>query len=147
MNDLKKYNEYLFLEFGFDDKYTESDISETFPFELIFIDTVDVAESDGSPHVEYEGDELHYVITERGSEYERRKTKNPDDILFWLVSDMTFSMASDFELNNRIETEDFRIQLFSKDLELLNSINNNWAEKLRVEYNKLLPGKFERIES
>lgn len=113
----------------------------------LYIQFAETPRHDGSPHIEYEGDEFHYVITERGSEYERRKTKNPDDILFWLVSDITFSMAADFELYNRIETEDSRIQLFSKDLELLSSINKNWAEKIRVKYNKLIPGKFESIES
>ena len=113
----------------------------------LYVQFAQTPRHDGSPHIEYEGDELHYVITERGSEYERRKTKDSDDILFWLISDITFSMASDFELNNRIETEDFRIQLFSKDIELLSSINKDWAEKIRVKYNKLIPGKFESIES
>jgi len=97
---------------------------------------------DGGPHIEYEGSELHYVITERGSEFERRKTKDPNEVLFWLVSDLTWAMASDWELANRIEGEDSRIQLFRKDVDLMSLINEDWANRKKVEYEKLLSRKY-----
>ena len=34
---------------------------------------------DGTPHIEQEGHEFHFVVTERGSEFERRRTKDPED--------------------------------------------------------------------
>lgn len=97
---------------------------------------------DGGPHIEYEGPELHYVITERGSEFERRKTKDPDELLFWLVSDLTWAMASEWELANRIEGEDFRIQLFQKDVELMMKINEHWANLIKDKYEQLLSRKY-----
>ena len=39
----------------------------------------------GAPHIEIVGDEYHFVVTERGSEFERLKTQSVDDILYWLV--------------------------------------------------------------
>ena len=101
---------------------------------------------DGSPHVEYEGPELHYVVTERGQEFERRKTRDPDEMLYWFISDLTWSMASDWELAHRVKGEDFRRQLFRKDIELLSTINEDWASRKRTKYEKLLgePYPFQR---
>ena len=97
---------------------------------------------DGSPHVEHEGIELHYVVTERGSEFERRKTKDTNELLFWIVSDLTWAMASDWELANRIEAEDFRRQLFRKDVELMSLIDKEWADRKRTKYENLLSCKY-----
>ena len=81
---------------------------------------------DGSPHVEYEGSDLCYVVTERGSEFERRRTKDPDMLLYWLLSDLTHQMACTYELRFRRPGEDFRRLLFQKQLELLGSLKPEW---------------------
>jgi hypothetical protein len=73
----------------------------------------------GAAHVELAGSHLYYVVTERGIEFERRHTEDPDKLLYWLISDLTFQMACDYELKHRKEGEDFRRQLFTKQLELL----------------------------
>lgn len=93
---------------------------------------------DGSPHVETQGDELLFVVTERGSRLEERRTKDPDELLYWLISGVTFSMAVDYELAHRIEHEDCRRQIFAKDLELLGSVNQAWADRKRAEYDEVL---------
>jgi hypothetical protein len=93
---------------------------------------------DGSAHVEYEGNELLYVITERGSRFEERRTRDPKELLYWLVSDLTWNMAVDYELNHRIENEDCRRQIFSKNSEYLNSINVDWAARKKSEYDTIL---------
>ena len=54
---------------------------------------------DGSPHIEYGGNEFLFIVTERGERYDEKRTTDPDEILFWLVSDLTWSMASDYELD------------------------------------------------
>src|SRR5262245_37955035 len=63
---------------------------------------------DGSVHVEREGPIYCYVLTERGTEHERRRTRDGEEVLFWLMSDVTFDMAVKFELAHRHPKEDFR---------------------------------------
>jgi hypothetical protein len=77
------------------------------------------------PHIEIDkiGD-LHYVVIERGKETERRTTKNLDELLYWIFQSITFSIASKYELNNRIESQDCRRLIFSKQLDLLRLIKS-----------------------
>lgn len=93
---------------------------------------------DGSCHVELVGSEFHYVVTERGTEYERWTTSDADELLFWLVSDLTREMAMEWELKNRIEGEDFRRQFFSKHVELMAQVNEAWGRRTRLNYEKIL---------
>ncbi|MBF0410494.1 MAG: hypothetical protein HQM10_24325 [Candidatus Riflebacteria bacterium] len=93
---------------------------------------------DGSPHIEFISGEFHYIVTERGSEYERRKTSDPEELLFWLVSDLTWSMASEWEIKHRIDGEDFRKQLFNKDVELLSQVNADWGRRKKEKYESIL---------
>lgn len=44
---------------------------------------------DGSPHVEINGEAYHYVITERGSEYQRDIIFNIDELLYLLIRNVT----------------------------------------------------------
>jgi len=93
---------------------------------------------DGSPHIESNATEFAYVITERGEEYERRQTINDDDILYWLVGDLTRDMASEYELSHRIPTADSRRILFQKHVELLGIINRDWQARKESEYRAVL---------
>lgn len=72
---------------------------------------------------------MFFVIRERGEEIERRITTNLEDLLYWVFSGITFTMACKYELDNRIEEQDSRILIFKKQTELLNAINENWASK------------------
>ncbi len=94
--------------------------------------------NDGSPHVEINENDYHYVVTERGVENSRRTTKEPNEILYWMISDITFWMAVDFELKHRIEGRDFRRLMFAKQLELLQKAHLNWAEKRRKKIEAIL---------
>jgi hypothetical protein len=93
---------------------------------------------DGSPHVERAGDGFRYIVTERGQELERRTTGDPDELLYWLVSDLTWAMASDHELAHRAPNQDFRRLLFQKHLELLAEVNSGWSQRKQVEYERVL---------
>lgn len=93
--------------------------------------------------MEYIGGEFHYVVTERGSECGRRKTPDAEELLFWLVSDLTWAMALDWELEHRIQGEDFRRQLFRKDIELISQVNQDWAHQKREKYQKILGEPFD----
>lgn len=83
----------------------------------------------GEPHVEIVGDEYHFVVTERGSEFERRKTKDVDELLYWFVSGDVGQIARDWELEGRIDGQDSRRIWFAKEVELLHTIKPEWAER------------------
>jgi len=93
---------------------------------------------DGSPHVEVSGDKLSYVVTERGSEFERRTTTSQDDLLYWLASDMVFSLAGHYELTHRESGRDFRRIMFARELELMGRINPAWRARKDVEIMSIL---------
>jgi hypothetical protein len=92
---------------------------------------------DGSPYVEVD-EAYRFIIEERGVEVVRRTTSDLDELLFWIMRGLTFSMAWDFELRNRREGEDSRRQAFAKDLELLERLSPPWAERQRLEYIQIL---------
>lgn len=83
----------------------------------------------GAPHVEIVGDEYHFVVTERGSEFERRKTKDIDELLYWFVSGDIGQLARDWELKRRVDGQDSRRMWFAKEVKLLQTINPEWAER------------------
>ena len=92
----------------------------------------------GDPHIEIDKKCYHYVIWERGSERERRTTENLDELMFWIMKDITFNMASDYELKNRIPKQDSRRLLFQTQLKLLKKINNEFYNRLEKEINNIL---------
>lgn len=92
----------------------------------------------GTPHIEIDENGYNYVVSERGEEFERRKTKDVDKLLYWILNSIVFIMASDFELKNRKENEDFRRQLFAKEIELMVQIDSKFAQWKKEELDKVL---------
>jgi hypothetical protein len=80
-------------------------------------------------HIERIGRSYHYVVAERGHEFERRVTTDPDHILFWLISDIVTSMAQQTELKNRRPGEDTRRQWFAEGERLLRLLRDDWADE------------------
>jgi hypothetical protein len=95
-------------------------------------------QDDGSSHIELVDGKYHYVVTERGSEFQRKIAKNEDELLYWLMSDVTTSIALELELNNRILGQDSRRQWFAKNKELLSLLSTEWADRKQSEYVKVL---------
>ncbi len=93
---------------------------------------------DGAAHVEFDGHFYHYVSCERGRENERRIASGEDEILYWLLSDIVFGLACDFELKHRVKGRSFRRLLFSKELELMRTLNVQWEVRKRNEINEIL---------
>ncbi len=54
-------------------------------------------------HIEVDPQGLHYVVVEGGEEFERRTTRDPGELAYWIFHDVTFEMAADFEARNRRE--------------------------------------------
>jgi Immunity protein 63 len=93
---------------------------------------------DGGAYVERGDGAYAYVVWERGVELQRRITHDPDEVLYWLVSDLTFEMALEYELSHRRKHRDSRRLLFEKHLELLATVNHTWSERQRLEYDRTL---------
>jgi len=91
------------------------------------------------PHIEIDRlGRLHYVVIERGHENKRLTTKDLDELLYWIFDSITFSMASGYELKNRIENQDSRRLLFTKQEELLGIINPLWKNKNQIKNQRIL---------
>ena len=94
---------------------------------------------DATPNIEIDNSGLYnYVISERGNEYERKLTSDLNDLLYWIFASVTFSMACDYELKNRIEEKDCRRIMFEKQEELLGILNKDWKEKEYKEHQNIL---------
>ena len=94
---------------------------------------------DATPNIEVDNSGLyHFVISERGTEYERKITSDIDELMYWIFSVVTFSMACDYELNNRIEDKDSRRIMFAKQEELFGILNRDWQERERKEHKSIL---------
>lgn len=84
---------------------------------------------DGSPHVEIEDGRFDLVTTERGLELARTSFESKEDLLYSLISLVTFWEGVDDEFRNRDESRDCRRMIFAKQLELLRSIDPAWAAR------------------
>jgi hypothetical protein len=92
----------------------------------------------GYPHIEIVGILMSYVVMERGQELGRHSSIELDDILFCAFRDVTFSMASRWEPTNRIDGQDSRKLLWTKQFELPDQLNPAWVERHRQELGPLL---------
>jgi hypothetical protein len=110
-----------------------------------YLPTFAQSRHDGSHHIEVDR-QYHWVVCERGYELQRRSTSNLDELLFWVFSSVTFSMAMDFELDHRRDGEDCRRQIFQRQEELLSMLSETWADreardhKARLEENPFRDG-------
>src|SRR5712691_8192962 len=56
----------------------------------------------GQPHIEVDKNFYHFVVVERGEELQRKSTKDYQELLYWIFAWITFQMAFDYELKNRV---------------------------------------------
>ena len=92
---------------------------------------------DGSPHIEVD-DAYSFVVCERGAEMERRTTRNLDELLFWILENLTSNVAWNFELKHRRDGEDSRRQAFAKQVELLSLLSPEWGERQKAKQEEIL---------
>ena len=93
---------------------------------------------DGTSHLEIEDDTYHYIATERGLDLNKKSTRDKDELLYWLVSELAWGLASTYEFKNRIKGQSFRRVLFAKTIENLNKANPAWAERKQKEFDAIL---------
>src|SRR5688572_4009168 len=81
------------------------------------------SEQTGRPHIEVDSRGYHYVIAERGQEFERYTTSDIDECLYKIFADVTFELSTKFELAHRVENQDHRRIVFQHQVELLSMIS------------------------
>jgi len=92
----------------------------------------------GRPHVEADAAGYHYVVCERGTEFERATSPDAEEIAFLACRDMAFEMACERELASRVPGQDSRRRIFSIELELLRALDPAWAERVQQENERIL---------
>lgn len=100
--------------------------------------TYDSPLGDATPFIEIVRGAFHFVVSERGTEFERRVTRDLDELLYWVFTGVTFELASTWEVAHRRPGEDSRRQLFARQEELLGSRSPAWAERCREEHAQVL---------
>jgi hypothetical protein len=97
-----------------------------------------VRQDNGSAHVEFDDNKFHYVVTERGLDLERRTTPDADEILYWMIHDLTFWMGVAYEFKNRVEGPDARRAIFATWLELMKKAGPVMADRLEFDIAEIL---------
>tara|TARA_R110000850_G_scaffold76313_1_gene165701 strand:- start:312 stop:818 length:507 start_codon:yes stop_codon:yes gene_type:complete len=116
-----------------------SQLAESINAPLYLLPTYCNPNGDATPDIEVDNSGVyHYVISERGIEVERRSTSELNDLMYWIFASVTFNMACDYELKNRIEGKDSRRILFAKQEELLGKLNIEWQKRERKEHQSIL---------
>ncbi len=93
---------------------------------------------DGSPHIEIEGKKFVFVVTERGSEFERIPGLSADEVLYMLLNGITQHMATTYELQNRVAGADGRSVWFPYQERLMEELKPDWGARLRQEHQRVL---------
>ncbi|SMG22033.1 Immunity protein 63 [Marivirga sericea] len=81
---------------------------------------------------------LYYEAYEPGEQLFSISAFDLEHLMFVAFKDTTFIMAVEHERKNRKSNEDFRRQLFSKQVELMRIINSDWAKQTQKEIDETL---------
>ena len=92
-------------------------------------------------HAEFKDDTFFYVVTDCagcGHDPECQSTKNPDELLWWFVRDLTYDLAYTWADERREDRKDHRRLWYTKHVEILREINDEWADLQQNVYNDAL---------
>jgi hypothetical protein len=104
---------------------------------LNMLPTYGYSEETARPEIQLDASGYHFVVSERGQETERHTTFDLDEILYDVFDGVTFAMACTYELNHRLEGQDFRRILFSYQEGLMTQLSPAWGNRNKLELNKV----------
>ncbi len=90
------------------------------------------------PHIEYKFPYYYFVVVEKGVEFERQRFFRLSDLMYRIFDGITFELASEYELKNRVENCDFRRVLFKCQTELMRKLSDKWAKKYEKKIEEVL---------
>jgi len=93
------------------------------------------------PHIEFRGNEYHFVETYKGSEIHRQKTTDVKELIFWLVEPDIFELACTWELKHRAKYKDPRRAMFAKQTEYMEQACPEYVDRLKLLHKNLLNKK------
>lgn len=96
------------------------------------------SEDGARPHIEVDSSGYHYVVVERGQELTHLTTNDLDELLFKIFEGVTFSLACEYELTRRIESQDCRRILFQQQVDLLSKLFPHWGERESHRHEEIL---------
>lgn len=96
------------------------------------------SEQSGRPHIEVDNRGYHYIIVERGNEFEHYITFDLEEILYLIFQSTTFEIACKYEIENRNLEEDFRRILFKYQEDLMFTLSQSWGERKIMEHAEIL---------
>jgi hypothetical protein len=101
--------------------------------------------TESHPNIEIDSNgQLHYEVYERGEQIRNDFALDENDLCYRVFTDITFSMALEYEARNRIKELDFRRILFSKQEELLGELQEEWKLRKQKEHAEILrPSPFQ----
>jgi hypothetical protein len=100
--------------------------------------TYHLSRDDGTPHIEVDAKNYYYIALERDRKIKNQQTDDVDELLYWVLRDITFNMATSYELAHREPKSDPRKGIFSYQLDLLEKLNPLWKERRRREITEIL---------
>lgn len=80
----------------------------------------------------------NYLCRKRGEEIFRKLPFDIDELIYEVFHNLTFEMATKWEVRNRKKNEDFRLQLFAKQVDLMTRINKDFGERLNKKLQRML---------
>jgi len=99
--------------------------------------TFDAPEGDGTPCVMIDDEGYHYVLSERGNEFERRTTKDINLLMYWIARDVVSRIAYRHIVKNPKGLEQ-RCVAFMRKIELMRKIDVGFEEKLKQDISLIL---------
>lgn len=96
------------------------------------------SEDGARPHIEVDARGYHYVVVERGQELKRITTNDLNELLYQIFEAVTFRLACDYELANRIESQDCRRLMFRHQIELLAKLSEGWSIRENQQHEQIL---------
>ncbi|UCZ73547.1 immunity 63 family protein [Dickeya zeae] len=98
----------------------------------------DVSPGDGRPHISFDNNRYNYIYEERGVEFEIKSTDDVNELLYWIMSDVVYGVAFQYELEHRIEHVDGRRIVFPRVVQLMSKLNSSWASRAHEEIIEIL---------
>lgn len=77
---------------------------------------------------------MRLIETENGRIHEVRRTRDLDELLYWIFTNITFAMACKQEAGNHPPSPDPRIEIFLQQEQLLGKLYPHWQDRKHAEY-------------
>ena len=95
-------------------------------------------QADGAAYVEESNGKYYYKISEKGVIFEEHETKDPNELLYWLLDSVISQMSYEYELNMPSRFRDPRRIAFPLQVKLFSKINPLWGQRRQQEIDEIL---------